>query len=166
MHLEFSILYRHLIFIFVFYTADRFSLDSYYRKERSKRPHQSKRPGALKIAKTALIYDTLLKNTPGTLQTPRGILFRACSKGPTTEAERDASQHAVDGIAWVFFFSFIYQIKFFFLLFVSRPLDSTRPDQYFFLSGNAPGGAFCPIFVLKNAPGTLQTPPGRYFGIV
>ena len=25
----------------------------------------------------------------------------------------------------------------------------------FSLSGNAPGGAFCPIFVLKNAPGAL-----------
>ena len=36
----------------------------------------------------------------------------------------------------------------------------------FFDSGNAPGGAFCLIFVLKNAPGTLQTPRGRYFRIV
>ena len=57
-----------------------------YRKERSKRPHHSKRPGALKIAKTrknganapgALIFLFLLKTAPGTLQTPRGVLFRA-----------------------------------------------------------------------------------------
>ena len=49
---------------------------------------------------------------------------------------------------------------------VSRPMDSTRPDHHFFLSGNAPGGVFCPIFVMENAPDTLQTPQGRYFGIV
>ena len=49
-------------------------------------------------------------------------------KGPATEAERDASQHAVGGIARVsfFLFDFINQINFF--LQVSRPVDSTRPD--------------------------------------
>ena len=30
---------------------------------------------------------------------------RKCSKGPAAEAERDASQYAMGGIAWVFFFS-------------------------------------------------------------
>ena len=90
-------------------------------------------------------------------------------KGPAAEAKRDASQHAVGGIARrVFFFSsylFISSSLFFFT-FVSRPVDSTRPDQHFFLSGNASGGASSPNFVLKNAPDTLQTPRGRYFGIV
>ena len=38
-------------------------------------------------------------------------------KGPAAEAERDASQHAVGGLAWVFFilFIFIYQFKFLFI---------------------------------------------------
>ena len=57
-------------------------------------------------------------------------------------------------------------IQVFFLSFVSRPVDSTRRDQHFFLSRNTPGGAFCPILVLENAPGTLKTPWGRYFRIV
>ena len=65
-----------------------------------------------------------------------------------------------------FFSLHIYSsIQAFFFTFVSRPVDSTRPDQHFFLSGNG-GDAFCPIIVLKNAPGTLQTPRGRYFGII
>ena len=34
----------------------------------------------------------------------------------------------------------------------------------FFVFENAPEGAFCLIFVLKNAPGTLQAPRRRYFG--
>ena len=54
-------------------------------------------------------------------------------------------------------------IQVFVFTFVSRPVDSTRPNQHFFLSGNAPEGAFCPIFVLKNASGTLQTYPGALF---
>ena len=85
-------------------------------------------------------------------------------KGPAAEAERDASQHAVGGTARVslFLFIFIHLFKLFFT-FVSRPVNSTRPGQHFL---SAPGGASCPIFVLKNALGTLQTPRGRYFGIV
>ena len=47
----------------------------------------------------------------------------------------------------------------------SKDITQYNPG-IFFLSGNAPGGTFCPIFVLKNAPGTLQTPRGHYFGIV
>ena len=51
-------------------------------------------------------------------------------KGPAAEAERDASQHAVGGIAWVFFSLHIYSpIQVVFFTFVSRPVDSTRPDQ-------------------------------------
>ena len=54
-----------------------------------------------------------------------------------------------------FFSLHIYSsIQAFFFTFVSRPVDSTRPDQHFFLSGNG-GDAFCPILVLKNAPGAL-----------
>ena len=84
-------------------------------------------------------------------------------KGTAAEAERDASQHAVGGIERVYFFRFIFihQFKSFFFYFCI----SSRP-KFLFISANAPGGAFCPAFVLKNAPGTLKTPGGRYFGIV
>ena len=66
---------------------------------------------------------------------------------------------------YFFFSSYLFINSSFFFLLVSRPVDSTRPDQHFFLSGNG-GDAFCPILVLKNAPGTLQTPRGRYFEII
>ena len=82
-------------------------------------------------------------------------------KGPAAEAERDSSQHAVGGIAQVFFFLIIQAFIF---IFVSRPVDLTRADQQKKL--NAPGGTFYLILVLKNAPGTLQTPRRRYIGIV
>ena len=165
-----------------------------YRKERSKRPHQSKRPGAPKIARTRkkqskrpgapCFIILFLKNAPGPLQTPRGVIFRSfferkahwgepttregVRKGPAAEVERGVSQHAVGGIARVFFFLFIFihQFKLFFFFCVSTSeLNTTRPTIFFFLE-TPRGGAFCSIFVLKNAPGTLQTPRGRYFGIV
>ena len=65
----------------------------------------------------------------------------------------------------IFFFSSYLFISssFFFTFCVSTSGLNTIT---FFISVNAPGGALCPIFVLKNAPGTLQTPRGRYFGIV
>ena len=71
-------------------------------------------------------------------------------KGPAAEAERGASQHAISGIARVFFFVFFHQFELFCVS--TSGLYTTRPT-IFFLSGNAPGGAFCPIFVLKNVPG-------------
>ena len=93
--------------------------------ERSKRPHQSKRPGAIKIAKTRLGFLLLLKNAPrrsfsrfferkapwGEPTTREGV-----RKGPAAEAERDASQHAVGGIARVssFLSIFLDQFKLFF----------------------------------------------------
>ena len=79
-------------------------------------------------------------------KTPRGVLFRAFSrrrssgvsprrggvqKGPAPETERDASRHAVGGIAqvYIFFFVFIHQFKlllFYFCVSTSR-LNTTRP---------------------------------------
>ena len=125
-----------------------------YNKERSKRPHQSKRAGALKSQKHAknganaqgrLDFFILLKNALGTLQTYPGRSFscfyerktpwgepttrEGVRKGPAAEAESDASQHAVDGIARVYFFLFIFidQFKLFFLL---LSLDQwTQHDQ-------------------------------------
>ena len=71
-------------------------------------------------------------------------------KGPVAEAERDASQHAVGGIARISFFLFIFiQFKLLFLLVSTSGLNT------FFLSGNAPGDAFRLDFVLKNAPEAL-----------
>ena len=121
-----------------------------YRKEQSKRPHQSKPPReALQIAKTRKKIE----------QTPRGGFFSRFfvrkAPGARPREDRDASQHAVGGIARVYFFLLC--------------LDQwTQHDQtnIFFLSGSTPGVAFYPIFVLKNALGTLQTPRRRYFGIV
>ena len=79
--------------------------------------------------------------------------FAACSRRNSTDT--------------FILFIFIHQFKLFFSL-VSRPLDSTRPDQQYFLPGNAPGGAFCPNFVLKNTRLRCKRPAqGRYyFGIV
>ena len=74
-------------------------------------------------------------------------------KGPAAEAERDAPQRAVGGIARDTYFFFFSSFIFFILC-----LDQwTQHDQtnIFFLPGNAPGGAFCPTCVLKNAPGAL-----------
>ena len=140
-----------------------------YRKERSKRPHQSKRPGALKIAKTrkkrsgALFYFTLLKTAPGRSfssfferkapwvepTTREGV-----RKGPAAEAERD-DHAAVGGIARVSFFLFIFinRFKLSFLTFVSRPVDSTRPDQQFFSLWKRPGGRLLPYFCCQKRPG-------------
>ena len=47
----------------------------------------------------------------------------------------------------------------FFFYIVSRPVDSTRPDQQLVSFWRRPEGAFCPILFYK-------TPRGRYFGIV
>ena len=137
------------------------------RKERSKRPHQSKRPGVPKIAKTEqtprgdLIYFILIK-------TLRGVLSRAFPRGRPLGAsprhekvcEKDLLPRKGLLIRVPFFvFIFIHHLKLFFLD-LSRPVDSTRrPDQLFFSLWKRPGGAFCPIFVLKNAP-------EHYFGIV
>ena len=134
-----------------------------YRKERSKRPHQIKRPGALKSQKIAKNGS----NASGRLniyfyyrKTSRGLLFRAFSrgrlsgvsprrggvqKGPAPETERDASRHAVGGIAQVSFFFFVFIHQFKLLLF------------YFCVSTSR--------LNTKNTPGTLQTPRGCYFGI-
>ena len=54
-------------------------------------------------------------------------------KGPAAEAEKDASQHAVGGIARVSFFLFIFihiQFKYFFYFCVSTSgLNTTRPTK-------------------------------------
>ena len=87
-------------------------------------------------------------------------------KGPAAEAERDASQHAVGGIARVFFFLFIFiHLKLFFFTFVSRPVDSTQPDQFFYLERL--GGGLLPYFCVEKRPGVLfrkcftERPGGR-----
>ena len=159
-----------------------------YRKERSKRPHQSKRPGAPKIARTRqkqskrpgapCFIILFLKNAPGTLQTPRGVICRSfferktpwgepttregMRKGPAAEVERGVSQHAVGGIARVFFFLFIFilQFKLFFFNFSvsTSELNTTRPTFFFFLE--TPRGAPSALFLF------WKTPRERYFGIV
>ena len=94
----------------------------------------------------------------------RGALFFALvrKEGPTTEAERDASQHAVDGIAWVFFFSFIHQIKFFFTFCVSTTgLNTTGP--IFFSFWKRPGGRLLPYFCSEKRPGYVANAPGALF---
>ena len=81
-------------------------------------------------------------------------------KGSAADAERDASRHAVGGKARVYFFLFIFihQFKlYFFTFFVSRTVDSTRPDQHFFslwkrprrpprVRFKRPGGAISEMF--------------------
>ena len=87
-------------------------------------------------------------------------------KGSTAEAEMETSQHAVGGRARVLFFLFmlyIYSsIQAFFFTFVSRPVDSTRPDQHFFLSGNG-GGRLLPYSCSEKRPGYVANAPGALF---
>ena len=72
------------------------------------------------------------------------------------KAERESPQHAVGGIARVFFLPiFIQQIKLFFVLLCLDQWMQHDQTNIFFLSGNTPRDAFCPIFVLKNAPGAF-----------
>ena len=59
---------------------------------------------------------------------------------------------------------FINSSFFFLLLCLDQWTQHDQTNIFFFLETG--GGAFCPILVLKNAPGTLQTPRGRYFGII
>ena len=141
-----------------------------YRKKRSKSPHQSKRPGALKIAKNGA-------NAPGRLdfflienagrhfwrffkrKAPWGepTTQEGARKGPAAEAERDASQHAVGGIARVYFllFIFINQFIFFFLHLCldqcASGLNTTRPT--FFSFWKSPGGRLLPYFCSEKRPG-------------
>ena len=78
-------------------------------------------------------------------------------KGPATEAERGTSQHVVGGIARVVssFSTYLSIISSFFLLW-SRPVDSTRPDQQYFISGNAPGAPSARFFCEKRPGGAIS----------
>ena len=81
-------------------------------------------------------------------------------KGSADEAEMEASQHAVGGRARVLFFLFIFihQIKLFFFTFVSRPVDSTRPDQHFFFLET--GGTPSALFLFRKTPRVRYKRPG------
>ena len=139
-------------------------------KNRKKSQKKEQMPGG------ALIYLYILKR-PGAfffaLFREEGPVGRAhdtrrCAKKTCCQSrkERFAACSGRNSTGIFFFSSYLFiNSSFFFFTFVSQPVGST-PNQYFFsFSGNAPGRAFCPTFVLKNAPGTLQTPRGRHFGI-
>ena len=92
-------------------------------------------------------------------------------KGPSAEAERDASQHAVGGIARVFFPLLNYssfQAFFHFCVSTSALNTTRRTKRNDVKAGNnykregkeepratERGGTFCSIFVVENAPGTF-----------
>ena len=90
-------------------------------------------------------------------------------KRPAAEAERGASQHAVGGIARLFFSLHIYSsIEAFFLrLCLNQWTQHDQTNNFLFLETPQGLGGFCPIFVLKNAPGALfrsyfmERPGGR-----
>ena len=152
----------------------------YYRKERSKRP------GTLKIEKT---HEKTEEMPRGALiyfkkKTPRDVLFRAFSRGSPRGAnprhekvcEKDLlpkRKGTLRSIQWrnstgiFFLLILIHQFKLSFLLLYLDQRTQHDQTNNFFLSGNAPGGALCPIFVLKNAPGALfrncfmERPGGR-----
>ena len=89
-------------------------------------------------------------------------------KGPAAETERDASQHAMGGIARVFFFlSYLYINSFFFNFCVSTSrLKTTRLT--FFLVWKRPGGRLLPYFCSEKRVGgailelLYRTPRGAF----
>ena len=111
----------------------------------------------------ALIYFILLKNAPGVFLSrfferktsgDEPTTREGVRKGPAAEAERDASQHAVGGIARVFFLSsYLFISSSFFFTYVSRPVDSTGPDHQLFFFWKRPGGRLLPYFCSENRPG-------------
>ena len=63
----------------------------------------------------------------------------------------------------IFFPLFIYSsIQAFFFAFVSRPVDSTRPDQQCFSFWKRPGGRLLPYFCSKKRPGGAIS--GLFYG--
>ena len=101
-------------------------------------PIKANAPGALKHAKNGANapgrLDLFIFIRPGYVLNAPGRSFsriferkapwgepttqESVRKGPAAEAERDASQHAVGGIAWIFFFLLIFthQFELFYLL--------------------------------------------------
>ena len=150
------------------------------RKERSKRPDQSKRPGALKIGKKtekaeqtprdALFYFILLENAPGRSfslffeKAPWGepTTREGVRKGPAAEAERDASAACSGRNSTGIFFS-LHMSQAFFLKLLSRPVDSTRPDQRFFSFWKRPGRRLLPYFGSDKRSGYVANAPGALF---
>ena len=86
---------------------------------------------------------------------------RRCAKGPAAEADRDASQHAVGGIAGVFFFSsylFINSSFCFYCCVSTSGLNTTRPT--FFSSWKRPGERLLPYFCSEKRLGYVANVPG------
>ena len=126
-----------------------------YRKERSKRPHQSKHPGAPSLKTKnencpgGFVFALFREEGPvGRAHDSRRCAIRTCYRSGEGRFAACSGRNSTG----IFFSLHIYSsIQVFFNTFVSRPVDSTRPDQHFFSFC-----AFCPIFVLKNAPGALS----------
>ena len=157
-----------------------------YRKERSKRPHQSKRPGAQKIAKNGanapgrIFFKIIIEKRPGYIANAPERSFSLFSKrkaqwgepttregvrkGPAAEAERDASQHAVGGTARVYFSPHIYssiQASFFYFFVSTSGLKITSPTFFFFLE--MLGGRLLPHFCSEKRTGYVANAPAALF---
>ena len=85
-------------------------------------------------------------------------------KGPAAEAERDASQHAVGGIARVSFFLMFIHLAIqasFFLLCLDQWTQHDQTNNFFFLE--TPGGRLLPYFCSEKRPGYVANAPGALF---